>query len=90
MPTWLLVALAFVVTFLETVVVSKQNQSISQYILTQERKYIYHACHWALIFELILTADILLLVNNPKVVTIPILLGAWLGMFYSFNRRAGG
>lgn len=83
----LLAVLAFVVTVLETVIASRQTQSITQYALTQNKKHIYHACNWAVCFEFVLLLDILMLVNNPKVVTIPILLGAWLGMFWSFKRR---
>lgn len=79
----LLAVLAFVVTIVETYISSKTTQAIAE-----QRKV--HASNWNTLFEAVLLVDILLIVANWRVVVLPILLGAWLGMYYSFNRRPEG
>ena len=80
MNDWILGLVAFVITVAETYVSSKTTQAIAS-----RRKV--HAANWNSCFEMILLVDILLVVANWKVVAIPILLGAWIGMYWSFSLK---
>lgn len=80
MAPWLLAVLAFAVTVAETFVASKQTQAVSD-------RHRLRACSWAVLFEAVLLLDILMVVANWRVVVLPILVGAWIGMWISFDLK---
>jgi hypothetical protein len=78
MPDWALGIVAFVITVVETFITSQWTQAVAA-------KRRVPAAWWAATFEAVLMVDILLLVERPTVVAVPVLVGAWLGAYWSFR-----
>jgi hypothetical protein len=77
MPFWLLVVLAFTLTAAEAWVCTRRMQS-----LVRGRAAI--TANWDTLFEALLFVDLLLIIEDRRLI-VPILVGAWLGSYYSIR-----
>lgn len=97
--TWLTLtygALAFAITFAESWVSSRERAAERRSRTSKTNKASMISAHWAMLFEAILLADIVLTVQEPLAIAPWVLAGAWLGQFKAaekerrkFRRNAG-
>lgn len=69
---------AFAITVAETYLGTKQTRAISE-------SRIFHAAHWAALFELVLVLDVWFIVEARWLVA-PIVVGAWCGVILTKRR----
>jgi hypothetical protein len=96
MSPWISGPLAFGITFAESWVSSRERAAERKSRTYRTAKFSAISATWAMAFEMILLADIVLTVAEPWAITPWVLLGAWLGQFKAtekdrrkFRRNAG-
>lgn len=80
-------AAAFLLTFIETVVSTKEGRADRQATSCKDNRFSKQAAHWAGVFEALLLVDMILLYKEPGWVFLPIVAGAWIGKYWSVERR---
>ncbi len=77
---------AFVITFAETWIASRERYWERQAKKKTKRESIYSA-NWSLAFEIVLLVDIVLTVAEPLAIGPWVAVGAWLGQYWSVEKQ---
>lgn len=86
-PTWLFGPFAFVITFAENWVSSRERFAERQSKLAKTRRYSMISASWSSAFEVILLIDIVLTVADPLAIAPWVLVGGWLGQFLACEKQ---
>jgi hypothetical protein len=87
MPTWLYGPFAFLITFAENWVASRERGAERQSKLSTTRRFSILSANWSSVFEIILLVDIVLTVANPLAIAPWVLVGGWLGQYIACERQ---
>src|SRR4051812_21703890 len=77
----------FLFTIVETLVSTWEGRADRQSTSAKHNRFSIRASWWAAVFEALLLIEILLAVSNPWVIAPAVILGAWIGKFWSLERR---
>jgi len=81
---WLAV---FGITVAETLIATWESRADRRSTTARTNSWSLRSSHWAAAFELVLFLDVWLIVTEGWPIIFPILAGAWLGKFWSLERR---
>lgn len=87
LPTWLYGPFAFVITFAENWVASRERTAERQSKPAGTARYSIISANWSSAFEIILLVDIVLTVADPLAIAPWVLAGGWLGQFLACERQ---
>jgi hypothetical protein len=87
MPQWLYGPFAFIITFAENWVASRERFAERQSKLAKTPRFSVVSASWSSAFEIILLVDIVLTVANPLAIAPWVLVGGWLGQFLACERQ---
>jgi hypothetical protein len=77
----------FAITVAETLIATWEGRADRRSTTARTNKWSLRSSHWAALFELVLFLDVYLIVTEGWHVIFPILAGAWLGKYWSLERR---
>lgn len=86
-PPWLFGPFAFVITFAENWVSSRERFAERQSKLAKTRRFSMISASWSSVFEVILLVDIVLTVADPLAIAPWVLVGGWLGQYLACERQ---
>lgn len=86
-PTILLGAGVFLLTVAETVVSTWEGREDRLSTSSRYNRHSIRAANWATVFEVLLLVDVLALVHDPLKMFFPIVAGAWIGKYWSVEKR---
>jgi hypothetical protein len=87
MATWLYGPFAFIITFAENWVSSRERFAERQSKLSKTRRFSLISASWSSVFEIILLVDIVLTVADPLAIAPWVLVGGWLGQYLACEKQ---
>jgi hypothetical protein len=87
LPTWLFGPFAFIITFAENWVSSRERGAERQSKMAKTRRYSMYSANWSSVFEVILLVDIVLTIADPIRILPWVLAGGWLGQFLACEKQ---
>lgn len=83
---WMFGPFAFVITFAETWIASKERQHERLARTSRFRRHSILSANWGLLFEIVLLADIVMTVAEPVIIGPWVAAGAWLGQYLAVEK----
>jgi uncharacterized membrane protein len=77
----------FAITALETLIATWEGRADRQSTSAKHNKFSIKSANWAVAFEVVLLIDIYVVVSEGWPIIFPIAAGAWLGKYWSLERR---
>jgi uncharacterized membrane protein len=77
----------FAITALETLIATWEGRADRQSTSAKHNRFSIKSANWAVAFEVVLLIDIYVVVHEGWHIIVPIAAGAWLGKYWSLERR---
>lgn len=87
LPTWLYGPFAFIITFAENWVASRERFAERQSKMAKTARFSLISASWSSVFEVILLVDIVLTVADPLAIAPWVLVGGWLGQYLACEKQ---